>query len=139
MYRKNKVERKIGYRLPPTWCSLICENAMNELCIEKCAPNRSTTQFVLKKDVYLSTLPPFPFRAWQEEMNPAERKTVAGLYLAKIVDHLQGRENDVWTRSTRPDPDRGRRNSRVPKTIAIQDVLDNTAEGDSAYSNGNKL
>jgi hypothetical protein len=106
MYHKNKVERKIGYRLPPAWCSQICENAMNELCIEKCAPNRSTTQFILKKDVNLSALPPFPFREWQEEMNPAERKTAAGLYLLKIVDYLQGRENDVWTRSTRPNPDR---------------------------------
>ncbi|MCP4425764.1 MAG: hypothetical protein GY803_14815 [Chloroflexi bacterium] len=135
MYQKNKVEKKVGYYLPPNWCSQICRNSMNEVCIEGCAPNRKTTQFELKKDVNLSMLPPFPFREWQEDMNPAERKTVAGLYLSKIVDRLQGRENNVWTRSTRPDPDRYR-NDRVSKAVKVESVSRIVKEGDTLHSNG---
>lgn len=102
MYNKKKVERKFTH-MPQPWCIDICCNAMNEDCIEKCAPKRDTSAFVLKKDITLQDLPPFPQSAWQNDMTGAERKAVAGVYLAKITERLQGREQTVWSRSTRPD------------------------------------
>lgn len=96
------MERKFSH-LPPAWCQPICENAMNQDCVECCAPKRNTSAFVLKKDITLSDLPPFPQGAWQNDMTGAERQAVAGVYLAKITERLQGREKTVWSRSTRPD------------------------------------
>ncbi len=81
---------------------------MNEACVTKCAPQRNTSWFELKAQMELQEMPPFPLTEWQNCMTPKERQTCAGVYLAKIVDRLQGREQrsdqdmPVWTRSTRP-------------------------------------
>lgn len=75
---------------------------MNEPCIKKCAPKRDTSEFLLKKDVTLDDLPPFSHQDWQRTMNYHEKLTITGVYLEKIVDRLQGREQTVWSRSTRP-------------------------------------
>lgn len=103
---------------------------MNQACMENCAIKRNTSAFILKDDVTLSTLPPFPQRAWQNEMNPAERQMIAGVYMAKVVDHLQGRENNVWTRATRPYINNSR-NGRVSKTLQKQSIRDGTEGRDT--------
>ena len=108
---------------------------MNEPCVENCAPKRNTSAFVLKKDLTLIDLPPFPNSQWQNGMTPAERQTAAGVYLGKVVDHLQGRENHVWSRSTRPHPHHSR-NGRVSQTIKVEGLSDGTARRDPPPQNG---
>lgn len=92
---------------------------MNEQCIERCAPKRDASEFQVKDGIGLADLPRFPLRQWQQEMISGERQVIAGVYLAKVVDQLQGRQEDVWTRSARPDPDRYR-GRRVHETFQAE-------------------
>jgi len=79
------------HHLPPAWCGSICRNAMNELCVEDCAIKRDCSAFEPKPDLNLSNMPPYPLRE-SASMTKEERFTSVTVYLAKVVDHLQGRE-----------------------------------------------
>ena len=78
-------------QLPPIWCSGLCRNAMNEICIENCAVNRNCSAFEPRSDLNLSNMPPFPLKE-SATMTKEEKFTSVTIYLAKVVDHLQGRE-----------------------------------------------
>ena len=80
-----------GVQLPPTWCSAICRNAMNEICIEDCAVTRDCSAFELKPNLKLADLPRFPLKE-SGSMTKEEKFTSVTIYLAKVVDHLQGNE-----------------------------------------------
>ena len=84
-------EKEVVHHLPPAWCGSICRNAMNEICVEDCAIKRDCSAFEPKPDLNLSNMPPFPLKA-SATMTKEERFTSVTVYLAKIVDHLQGRE-----------------------------------------------
>jgi hypothetical protein len=77
--------------LPPAWCSSICRNAMNEICVEDCAIKRDCSAFEEKPGLNLSNMPPFPLKE-SATMTKEERFTSVTIYLAKVVDHLQGNE-----------------------------------------------
>jgi hypothetical protein len=77
--------------LPPVFCSSICQNALNDVCMEKCNPARDMSAFEPKKGVSVPDLPPFPLDDFVKAMTGDERKVIMAYYTAKIVDFLQGR------------------------------------------------
>ena len=79
------------FHLPPIWCSSICKNAMNEVCVEHCAIKRDCSGFEEKPNLNLSNMPSFPLSE-SSEMTKEEKFTSVTIYLSKVVDHLQGRE-----------------------------------------------
>lgn len=80
-----------GVQMPPAWCSGICRNAMNEICIEDCALKRDCSAFEEKPNLKLIDMPRFPLIE-SAEMTKEEKFTSVTIYLSKVVDHLQGRE-----------------------------------------------
>ena len=97
-----------GLQLPPVWCSSICRNAMNDVCIEHCAIERDCSKFEEKPNLELEDMPRFPETAG---MTKEEKFTSVTIYLAKVVDNLQGVQNEKgqhYIRTRRPDPNRSR-------------------------------
>ena len=80
-----------GLRLPPLWCASLCRNAMNEICVEHCAIKRDCSAFEEKPDLKLIDMPRFPSQQLAK-MTKEEKLTSVTVYLAKVVDHLQGYE-----------------------------------------------
>jgi hypothetical protein len=78
-----------GVQLPPTWCSSLCRNAMNEICIESCALKRDCSAFEEKPNLSLRDMPRFPETGY---MTKEEKFTSVTIYLSKVIDHLQGNE-----------------------------------------------
>ena len=85
--RENNQSEKV--LLPPAWCSAICRNAMNEVCIEHCAITKDCSAFDPKPNLKLGDLPRFPLEA-SANMTKEEKFTSVTVYLAKVVDHLNG-------------------------------------------------
>lgn len=83
-----------GVYLPPTWCGAICRNAMNDVCVENCAIKRDCSGFLPKENLDLADMPRFPRT---NEMTREEKFTSVTIYLAKVVDHLKGIENEHGT------------------------------------------
>ena len=78
--------------MPPAWCSGICRNAMNEVCIEHCAVSRDCSAFEEKPNLNLSNMPRFPET---NGMTKEEKFTSVTIYLSKVIDHLQGNESEL--------------------------------------------
>ena len=115
MYYRRKVERKsIEVQLPPTWCSGMCKNSMNDVCIEECVLDRKAARFELKPGMTLEDLPKYPVND-ANDMTKEEKFTSVVVYLSKVVDHLQGADGrkDIY-------PSRRR---IVPKNIKKQGSL----------------
>jgi hypothetical protein len=85
---QNQIE---GLQMPPTWCSALCRNAMNEICIEDCAIKRDCSAFEEKPNLNLSNMPRFPET---NGMTKEEKFTSVTVYLSKVIDHLQGKESE---------------------------------------------
>lgn len=64
---------------------------MNEKCVEDCALKRDCSGFEPKPNLKIGDMPRFPNTA---SMTKEEKFTVVTVYLAKIVDHLQGVEDE---------------------------------------------
>ncbi len=107
---------------------------MNEVCIESCAPKRDASGFCLRQGLNLPDMPHFPLREWNEEMKPAERQVCAGVYLAKVTDHLQGVRREPPSIRVRTNPYRYR-NDAISQNIPLQELLDSVQEGDSLDNN----
>jgi len=84
--------------LPKGYCSSICKNSMNEICVENCAIKKDMSAFELKKGVELPDLPPFPLDEFIHTMTPRERQNVMAVYMAKTVDFIQGRKEELHER-----------------------------------------
>ena len=78
--------------LPPAFCSRLCSNAYNDLCIEGCNLQRDMSAFEPKKGLTIENCGPFPEDDYLRRMTPAEQSKVSGFFLSKIVAHVQGRE-----------------------------------------------
>ena len=88
MYRLcGTVKGQIEVQMPPTWCSPICKNSMNQVCVEDCALKRDESQFEIKPGLKLQDLPPYPVND-TEEMTKAEKFKSVVIYLSKVIDHL---------------------------------------------------
>lgn len=94
MKERGKNQSQEVVYLPPVWCSSICRNAMNDICVEHCAIKRDTSGFVPKPDLTLDEMPRFPKT---EGMTREEKFTSVTIYLAKVVDHIKGIENEHRT------------------------------------------
>lgn len=90
--------------LPPTWCSAICRNAMNEICVENCALKRDCSAFEEKPGLELPDMPRFPKQ--DELTTPAEKFTAVSVYLSKTIDHLQGYKHEPQPVIKRPSLNR---------------------------------
>jgi len=88
MKEKNENQEKT-FSLPPAWCGALCRNSMNEVCVEHCAIKRDCSAFEPMPNLNLSDMPRFP---QTEGMTREEKFTSVTVYLAKVVDHLQGVE-----------------------------------------------
>jgi len=129
---KNQVKR---VHLPPAWCGAICRNAMNEACVEHCAVKRDCSGFEIKPTIKLTDMPRFPKT---EGMTKEEKFTSVTIYLAKVVDHLQGAENDHNTITVRrPYIDRSR-SSALPENVEVKDLLSGFEKEDSPLAVGEK-
>jgi hypothetical protein len=89
--KENGKSQAQGIRLPPAWCGALCKNAMNEVCIEHCAIVRDCSGFDMKPGINLMDMPRFPIDEIGS-MTKEEKFTSVAVYVAKTVDHLQGRE-----------------------------------------------
>ena len=89
--------------MPPTWCSGICRNAMNEVCVEHCAIKRDCSAFDPKPDISLNDLPRFPLKE-TKDLSKEEKFTVVTVYLSAITDHLKGEPNEPMPTHTRKPP-----------------------------------
>lgn len=90
MTERNGNQEK-ALRMPPTWCSSICRNSMNEVCIERCAVNRDCSGFEVRPNLRLIDMPRFPET---KDMTREEKFASVTIYLAKVVDHLQGEKDE---------------------------------------------
>jgi len=106
--------------LPPKWCSAICTNAMNEVCIEHCIIKRDCSGFKVKQGLKLANMPRFPDTVG---MTREERFTSVTVYLAKVVEELQGEQNDYIYPPVRRPITHNPTGSGVPSAIQIQGVL----------------
>jgi len=64
---------------------------MNQVCVESCAIKRDCSAFEMKPDLKLEDMPRFPL-SQSAQMTKEERFTSVTIYLAMVVDNLQGRE-----------------------------------------------
>ena len=88
--RENNQPQQI--HLPPLWCGSICRNAMNEVCVEQCAVKRDCSAFDPRPNLKLDDMHRFPLKE-SASMTKEEKFTAVTVYLAKVVDHLQGNED----------------------------------------------
>jgi hypothetical protein len=109
--------------LPPPWCSSICRNAMNEMCVEDCALKRDCSYFEPKPNLKLIDMPKFPVT---KDMTKEEKFTSVTIYLSKVVDHLQGVDDEPFP-YRRPYHDRTA-SSKVSANIEIKGILHGFSE-----------
>jgi hypothetical protein len=95
--KKEETER----HLPPAWCGSICRNSMNEICIEHCAIARDCSAFEPKPNLKLADMPRFPKT---EGMKKEEKFTSVTIYLSKVVEHLQGVDDEHMQLDYRRNP-----------------------------------
>jgi hypothetical protein len=75
-------------RLPIPACAAICKNAMNEVCIEECAPKRDCSSFE-SNNLSLPEMPQYPET---QDLTWKERFVIEEAYLKKTIDFIQGRK-----------------------------------------------
>ena len=117
------MSERIGIQIP-VWCSAICRNAFNEKCVEECSINRDCSYFEEKPNLKLSDMPRFPLKE-SATMTKEERFTAVTIYLSKIVDHLQGNEEEPRIYPPVKADIYDSRNSIQSSTVSIQDLLAN--------------
>jgi len=122
-------------KLPPAWCSALCKNAMNEVCIEHCAIVRNCSGFELKPGINLIDMPRFPIDQIGE-MTKEEKFTSVAVYVAKTVDHLKGLQDEPTTRPLRRPHHDSSTSSEVPANLKVEDLLPDLAAGAASLEVG---
>ena len=122
-------------KLPPAWCSALCKNAMNEVCIEHCAIVRNCSGFELKPGINLIDMPRFPIDQIGE-MTKEEKFTSVAVYVAKTVDHLKGLQDEPTTRPLRRPNHDSSTSSEVPANLKVEDLLPDLAAGAASLEVG---
>ncbi len=133
--RNRPIREADSVAIPPAWCGAICRNAMNELCVEHCAIKRDCSGFEPKLNLKLVDMPHFPMT---EGMTKEEKFTSLMIYLTKVVDHLQGVEDDHNTFVIRrPSIDRFG-SSALPENVKVEDLLSGLTKADTPFEVGEK-
>jgi hypothetical protein len=114
-----------GVSYPPYVTCQLCKYRLTDICVEDCAPARDYRHFKLKDDLVFEDYPRFPLKLFLEELSPKVRQVVAAIYLAKIMDYLQGV----------PDGHNphGSRSREALKSIEIEGLLARGDAEDSSY------
>ena len=73
--------------MPPTRCSPICKNSMNDMCIEDYSIKRDASWFEMKPGLKLQYLPSYPVND-TEDMTKDEKFKSVVIYRCKAIDHL---------------------------------------------------
>src|SRR5215212_8357521 len=121
-----------GVLLPPAWCSAICRNAMNEICIEHCAVGRDCSAFEPKPNLKLADMPQFPLKE-SADMTKEEKFTSVTVYLAKVIDHLQGSEEE--TPVTLPRASRANISTEIAGISSLQGLQNEMVKANDNNSN----
>ena len=102
---------------------------MNEVCVENCAIKRNCSAFEPKPNLKIEDMPRFPKT---EGMTREEKFTSVTIYLAKVVDHLQGVENEpIYAPIRRPNTHRSA-SVGLPTNIQVENILSNFQESDAS-------
>jgi hypothetical protein len=121
-----KVERKLTeLNMPPYTICRMCRNNMVDVCVEDCAPKGDCRHFDLKDGVNLQDMSRFPLEEFLNQMPPKVRQVVAAVYLAKVVDFLQGVEKPVDYLLRR----------RIPKIFVIDPDIEKPAPSPNGAKN----
>jgi hypothetical protein len=130
-FKKIKEKEYEPVHLPPAWCGAICRNAMSEVCVENCAIKRDCSAFEPKPNLKLADMPRFPKT---EGMSRDEKFASVTVYLAKIVDHLNGNDDEYHTFLVNRPPVRpevvGSYKAIAEVATGIQEALVETATED---------
>ena len=130
------------FALPPLWCGSICRNSMNEICVENCAIKRDCSAFEPKPNLKLEDMPRFPLQE-SGSMTREEKFTSVTIYLSKVVDHLQGVQDERiperrhQIRHAKPTAD-SIGSGPLSEGPQIKDILPHPEEGSSTHPNGEK-
>jgi hypothetical protein len=107
---------------------------MNEVCVENCAIKRDCSAFEPKPNLKLGDMPRFPNT---ENMTREEKFASVTVYLAKVVDHLQGVEDD-YRYSIGRSNSHGTGSSPLPENFRDQDLLLSVHQGNTASEDREK-
>jgi hypothetical protein len=99
--------------------------------VEDCASEGDYRWFELKKGVNFNDMPAFPLDDFIREVPSRVRGIVAAVYLAKIVDVLQGRVEYDLPKFPIANHKTG---SRVFDALKVASLLDDPAKGDPAHT-----
>ena len=135
--KENGKSQTQGIKLPPAWCSALCKNAMNEVCVEHCAIVRDCSGFEMKPGINLIDMPRFPI-AQIGSMTKEEKFTSVAVYVAKTVDHLKGVQDEPTTRPLRRPNHDSSTSSEVPANLKVEDLLPDLAAGVASLAVGEK-
>jgi hypothetical protein len=122
-------------RLPPTWCSGLCRNAMNEICIESCAAKRDCSGFELKPGINLIDMPRFPIDEIGS-MTKEEKFISVAVYIAKTVDHLKGVQDEPKSSPLRRPNHDSSTGGEVSANLKVEDLLPDLAAGAASLEIG---
>src|SRR6266508_4093149 len=126
-----------GINLPPAWCSALCKNAMNQVCIEHCAIIRNCSGFEMKPGINLIDMPRFPIDQIGS-MTKEEKFTSVAVYIAKTVDHLKGVQDEPkYPPLRRPNHD-GSTSCQISPNLKVEDLLPDLAAGVASLETGEK-
>ena len=136
-YRPKKEERTV-HHLPPVWCGSICRNAMNEVCIEHCAIERDCSGFDPKPNLKLEDMPRFPLKG-SANMTKEEKFTSVIVYLAKVVDHLKGVDDEpIYPPIIRRKDIYRARSVGLSEDLEVEDLLLGVQTGNPSLENRTK-
>lgn len=117
----------------PVWCSPICRNAFNEICVEHCAIEKDCSVFEEKPNLKLGDMPRFPKT---EGMTREEKFISVTVYLSKVVDHLQGNETNEYIYPIRRPVLHRSGGSSLPQNVKVEDLLPGIQEKNPSSENG---
>ena len=131
-------QEEIVHHLPPAWCGSICRNAMSEVCIEDCATERDCSGFDPRPNLKLEDMPRFPLKG-SAIMTKEEKFTSVTVYLAKVVDHLKGVDDEPIYPPIIRRKDIYRAGSiGISENIEVKDLLPGVQKGNSSSENRKK-
>jgi hypothetical protein len=115
-----------GITMPPYSTCRLCRNSMNQACMEECAPKKDYSWFEPKAGIKIEDLPRFPLEEFNNGMSSTVRQKIVAVYIAKIVDYLQGVRDE---RTNLYDS----RSRRISKTLQKQGLSFGSERNDPAH------
>lgn len=115
-------------QLPKYQICRVCRNNLNQGCVEQCMPKDDLSWFEFKSGTNLEDLPPLSMMEYSKEMSNNVKKVILGVYISKIVDHLQGRRDERHYIYRAPS-------SRVSADLKKQSLSNDTKKRDPVYQN----